>query len=138
MAECINCKKELNQGRNCTGKYCSSACQRLYEFEAYIRAWKNGEVDGTTQGGASAYIRRYLFIKYNKKCCECGWSEINSVTNRVPLEVEHIDGNYMNNKEENLKLICPNCHSLTPTYKGLNRGKGRHHRLTRYKDGKSF
>ncbi len=35
-----------------------------------------------------------------------------------------IDGNSMNNKEENLDLICPNCHSLTTTYKFLNNGKG--------------
>ena len=43
----------------------------------------------------------------------------------IPLEVKHIDGNYLNNSEENLMLLCPNCHSLTSTYKGanLNRGK---------------
>jgi 5-methylcytosine-specific restriction endonuclease McrA len=55
----------------------------------------------------------------------CGWDEINKYTNKIPLEVEHIDGNWKNNKEENLELICPNCHSLTKTYKGGNRGKGR-------------
>ena len=46
----------------------------------------------------------------------------------MPLEVEHIDGNYLNNSEENLDLICPNCHSLTATYKGANKGKGRKER----------
>lgn len=43
----------------------------------------------------------------------------------IPLEIDHIDGNSENNSEENLRLICPNCHSLTATYKGANRGKGR-------------
>ena len=39
--------------------------------------------------------------------------------------VDHIDGNSDNNSEENLRLICPNCHSLTSTYRGANRGHGR-------------
>ena len=43
----------------------------------------------------------------------------------IPLEIEHIDGNALNNKEENLILLCPNCHSLTKTYRGANRGNGK-------------
>jgi 5-methylcytosine-specific restriction endonuclease McrA len=56
----------------------------------------------------------------------------------IPLELEHKDGNSENHARENLELLCPNCHSLTPTYKGRNRGNGRHSRRTRYKEGKSF
>ncbi len=41
------------------------------------------------------------------------------------LEIDHIDGNSDNNSEENLRLVCPNCHSLTSTYRGTNRGNGR-------------
>ena len=37
------------------------------------------------------------------------------------LQVDHIDGNPDNNKGNNLRLLCPNCHSLTPTYKGGNK-----------------
>jgi predicted HNH restriction endonuclease len=44
------------------------------------------------------------------------------------LEIEHIDGNFENNAEENLELLCPNCHSLTSTYKGANKGSGRKER----------
>ena len=51
--------------------------------------------------------------------------EINKYTNKIPLEIEHIDGNYKNNNEENLILLCPNCHSLTSTYKGANLNNGR-------------
>ena len=57
------------------------------------------------------------------------WSEVRTLhpNKFVLLEKlkEHIDGNYMNNKEENLILLCPNCHSLTQTYKGANRNHGR-------------
>lgn len=70
-------------------------------------------------------MRRYIFEKFNNKCSKCGWSEINPYTNRIPLEIEHKDGNWKNSFEENLELLCPNCHSLTSTYRGANRGNGR-------------
>ena len=69
-----------------------------------------------------------MYEKYENKCSKCGWNQKNPHTGKIPLEIEHIDGNYNNNKEENLDLICPNCHSLTETYKGSNRGKGRKER----------
>jgi len=37
--------------------------------------------------------------------------------------MDHIDGNTENNAKENLRLLCCNCHALTPTYKGKNIGK---------------
>ncbi|WP_406106371.1 HNH endonuclease [Streptomyces sp. NBC_01003] len=41
----------------------------------------------------------------------------------LPPEVDHVDGNWRNNRLENLRFLCPNCHSTTDTYRG--RGKGR-------------
>ena len=73
----------------------------------------------------SLQIKRYLFEKYNNSCCICKWNKVNPYTGLIPLEVEHIDGNFENNSEENLILLCPNCHSLTSTYKGANINKGR-------------
>lgn len=35
----------------------------------------------------------------------------------IPLELDHIDGNHSNNTLSNLRLLCPNCHTLTPTYR---------------------
>ena len=138
MAVCLCCDEKLNQGRNCTGKYCSNACKAVDVYNKYIQDWKAGKISGTTLAGASAHIRKYLFLKYASQCCECAWSEVNTLSGKVPLEVEHIDGDYTNNLEINLKLLCPNCHSLTHTYKALNRGKGRHLRVARYKEGKSY
>ena len=95
----------------------------------YINEWKNGLQSGLKgEYQISNNIKAYLFKKYNNKCARCGWGEVNKYTNNIPLEVEHIDGNYQNNKEENLILLCPNCHSLTETYKGANLNHGRKQR----------
>ena len=41
----------------------------------------------------------------------------------IPLELDHIDGNNKNNSLTNLRLLCPNCHALTPTYRSKNRSR---------------
>ena len=66
-------------------------------------------------------LKHYVFEKFENKCCKCGWHEVNPYTNTIPLEIDHIDGNAQNNSEDNLQLICPNCHSLTSTYRGHGR-----------------
>ncbi len=97
-------------------------------YEKYIISWKKGNVDGSRgiiYKGISSNIRKYLLEKYNNKCLKCGWSKINPITGNVPLEVDHIDGDSTNNSEKNLRLLCPNCHSLTNNFRNLNKGKGR-------------
>lgn len=122
---CLNCQTSLDWKHP---KYCSYKCQQEYYYKSYIKDWKDGKINGDSK----PRIRKYLFEKYNNKCSLCGWDKKNVITNKTPLEVEHIDGNSKNNKEENLTLLCPNCHSLTPTYKALNKGNGRFSRMKRY------
>jgi len=111
-------------------KYCSNACQIEYQHQLFIRKWMDGEVSGLQSiGTVSPYIKRYLRRKFGNRCCLCGWAKINSKTGQVPLVADHIDGNWRNNVESNLRLICPNCDALTPTYAGLNRGHGRNSRV---------
>ena len=71
--------------------------------------------------------------KHDSKCQKCGWSEKNETTGNIPLEIHHIDGDCCNNSEENLQLLCPNCHSLTPNYGSLNKNSKRY-KLKKYKE----
>jgi len=92
--------------------------------QSYIERWKSGLEDGLRgKHQTSMYIHRYIRAKQNNKCLICGIEEHNGLP--LYLELDHIDGNYKNNKEENLRAICPNCHSQTPTYKAKNKGNGR-------------
>lgn len=106
--------------------YCSNSCQREFEYQQYIQQWRAGEIRGLSSIGlVTNPIKRFLREKYDNKCCLCGWARINLKTGKVPLVADHIDGNWRNNIEENLRLICPNCDALTPTFAGANKGNGR-------------
>lgn len=80
--------------------------------------------------------KKFLLKTQEHKCEVC----LNTIWNSkpIPLELDHIDGNHMNNIKENLRLICPNCHAQTITYKARNKGNGRKHRRIRYEQDKKL
>ncbi len=128
---CITCRKLVTQKG--ASKYCSLKCQFNNNYTEYIQRWQEGIESGSvgiTTRSISGHIKRYLREKYKQKCSICGWDKKHPITGRVPLEVDHIDGNSENNTEENLRIICPNCHSLTSSFRNLNKGHGRTWRKT--------
>ena len=126
MKMCLNCGKELTKEQS-DNKFCCQSCFSEYREKQYISDWQNGDISGLVGSNQlSKVIRRYLLKKNNYKCELCGWGEQNPYTLTYPLEIHHIDGNYQNNKEDNLQVLCPNCHSLTKDYRGAKtRGTGR-------------
>lgn len=63
--------------------------------------------------------RRILFDEQGGACNHCKLTTW--MGKPIPLELEHKDGDRTNNSRKNLELICPNCHSLTPTWRGRNK-----------------
>ena len=57
---------------------------------------------------------------FSHECSNCRLSEW--LNQPIPLELEHIDGDHTNHLISNLELLCPNCHALTSTYRGRNKG----------------
>lgn len=158
---CSTCKKSLPYEKK-YNKYCSKSCsaislnssknhnkkslpckecgelafsQNLY-CEQCIRDKKHLRTIEKTELAKCDKVRRRILLKRRgDKCEECGLSEWRDI--KISVQVHHIDGNSDNNFEDNLKLLCPNCHSITPNFGRKNLGKGRAIRRERYALGKS-
>jgi 5-methylcytosine-specific restriction endonuclease McrA len=120
--QCEYCKKQLIREN---GKFCNSQCQNDFSLMSSINS-----------GIYSAQIAKRYLVRADYRCAVCKNSTW--MDKPIHLELDHIDGNSTNNNLTNLRLICPNCHSQTPTYKNRNKGKGRHSRRERYREGKSY
>lgn len=64
--------------------------------------------------------KRLFSVKLKEpRCEECGWAKM-SHDGRLPLELDHINGDRHDNRLKNLRILCPNCHSLQKTHRGKN------------------
>lgn len=128
---CLNCEEEFEIPKYRVGKYCCLRCSSDHRFNERYEAWVNGTIETHNR-----WLSKALTKLHGYACSECKISEWNGKP--IVLEVEHKDGNSENNCISNLCLVCPNCHSQTPTYKARNRGNGRHYRRVRYAAGLSY
>ena len=118
---CKVCDKQVKKSHHHTNQYCSIKCQSILRRKTRIDEWLK---DGYKWHGRNvpAWIKDqdgYLKNRDGYKCSECG---VKGTYNNKPLvlECDHIDGVPTNHKPSNLRLLCPNCHSQTATFKGAN------------------
>lgn len=123
---CINCGTEHKwRGYSSKHKYCDLDCQLEYQYKERVQKWLDGDYDWG-KGKVPEWPKKYLQESRGEGCEICGITSWNDKP--IVLECDHIDGNHLNNRPENLRMICPNCHSQTDTYKNKNVGNGRSHR----------
>jgi hypothetical protein len=117
---CLRCQVPLTSGQR---RFCSRACWGTFGKDQRAAAWLAGDDLGSTaKGELKSWVRLWMIEDSGNACSLCGWSVPNPVINRPILAIDHIDGNWQNNTRDNLRVLCYNCHTLTPTFGSLNRG----------------
>ena len=128
--ECKNCNKELKGRNKRMNTYCDTKCHKECEWNEKKEDIEKGLVKTNTT------LRKYVIEKEGYICVICKETEWNG--KEIPLVLDHISGDPYDNLPSNLRMICPNCDAQTDTYKGKNAGNGRHERMKRYHEGKSY
>jgi hypothetical protein len=103
VKSCPNCGGRVLR-EDC--RFCSRSCRMQYKINNGIK------LDPKT-------IRRYYLKLRGLICEECKNTHWNGLL--IPLDIHHIDGNPRNNRPENIRVLCPNCHTQTDNYKSKNR-----------------
>lgn len=92
------------------------------------QAWNKGKYHGPKKPIEDYLSNKHYMASYKlksrlisegifeHKCSSCNLTEW--LGEPIPIELDHIDGNHQNNNLSNLRILCPNCHARTPTYRG--------------------
>lgn len=114
---CLMCEKALLRHQK---SFCSRACTVKSIIE-------RAEARGLGPTSQARGFKRKLIAEHGEICmdADCAWD---FTKRKVRVEIHHVDGDSLNNTASNFVLLCPGCHSLTPTYGSKNKGNGRHER----------
>jgi len=128
---CPNCGLTVREGHL---RFCGKSCFLQYHERARVELWLQ---TGIAKPEGYGYVRRFILKEQGGRCSICGEPPIWN-NKELKFILDHIDGNHQNNCRKNLRLVCPNCDSQLDTYKGRNRGNGRHLRRVKYANGDAY
>lgn len=160
MKMCERCNKKHN-GKFGSGRFCSQKCaqtrtrskevkkkisngvkryinnnlesltktQRKQNALKQIETWNGKVLDENFETLSWGRKRKRIILEQDGKCNKCGNDKW--FNKKLPIEIDHIDGNRKNDKRNNLVGLCPNCHSITDTWRGKNlKGKEKRKQLS--------
>jgi hypothetical protein len=126
IKHCVVCEK-LTYTRN---TYCSSVCHKEAQYRCKVdQLLRRDFIDTPLSGSKNSWLRRFLVENLGETCSDCGIGTTHN-GKYLLLEIDHVNGRCNNNVIENLRFLCPNCHSQTATYKAKN---SKSDRVNRYK-----
>lgn len=110
---CIHCGKENKWGVNKVNKFCNNVCHGAYRKANILKEW----LDGTyfnKKGVPPSVAKKWISEQQGHACLLCGIKDWQGKP--IVFQFDHLDGNPDNNTKENVRMMCPNCHSQTETY----------------------
>ncbi len=108
---CLHCAKQQPKKKNSTASYCDTTCQMAHRWTLVKARMLSGDLEGIGR----SYLRKFIEETRGNYCEECGQEPF---WNGKPLtlEMDHISGDRSDNHPNNLRLLCPHCHTQTPTW----------------------
>lgn len=97
--------------------FCNLECRQGYVRMVKRKKWIEGTYDA---GPILPWMKEYLKARWGSKCSQCGWDEYHN-DGKSLTQIDHINGDSKDSRITNLRILCPNCHSLTPTFGSRNK-----------------